>query len=376
MRNIILIVATTALFSCQANGRNLPALQADTADVGSQPEKRRISLLFAGDLMQHGPQIKAALQKDGTYNYDECFDRVKEEMERADVAIGNFEVTLGGKPYTGYPQFRAPDEYLQACIDAGFDILLTANNHCMDSYRQGLERTILTMDSMGVQHLGTYIDQAARDSTYPFLLEKNGFRIALLNFTYDTNGIAIEAPSVVNLIDTVQILADLEKARAMLPHAIIALPHWGIEYQQLPSAQQRELAQWLLDNGVDHIIGGHPHVAQPLELSDDSLHLVAWSLGNVVSNQSKPNTYGGYMVRMEFTKNDSTTVLSHSGYSIYWVSRPADTGNRHNYRVLPIDEPDSALTPTERTKRNTIRAAMRQLFEKNNKGGIKEYIFK
>ena len=373
MRNIILIVATTALFSCQANGRNLPALQADTADVGSQPEKRRISLLFAGDLMQHGPQIKAALQKDGTYNYDECFARVKEEMERADVAIGNFEVTLGGKPYTGYPQFRAPDEYLQACIDAGFDILLTANNHCMDSYRQGLERTILTMDSMGVQHLGTYIDQAARDSTYPLLLEKNGFRIALLNFTYDTNGIAIEAPSVVNLIDTVQILADLEKARAMLPHAIIALPHWGIEYQQLPSAQQRELAQWLLDNGVDHIIGGHPHVAQPLELSDDSLHLVAWSLGNVVSNQSKPNTYGGYMVRMELREGGDDTPygkakLEDVAYMLYWVSRPNDNHFKHNYRILPIDVPDSELTGMERKQRYAIRSSMRRLMERHTKG--------
>ncbi len=373
MRNIILIVATTALFSCHANGRNLPALQADTADVGSQPEKRRISLLFAGDLMQHGPQIKAALQKDGTYNYDECFDRVKEEIERADVAIGNFEVTLGGKPYTGYPQFRAPDEYLQACIDAGFDILLTANNHCMDSYRQGLERTILTMDSMGVQHLGTYIDQAARDSTYPFLLEKNGFRIALLNFTYDTNGIAIKAPSVVNLIDTVQILADLEKARAMLPHAIIALPHWGIEYQQLPSAQQRELAQWLLDNGVDHIIGGHPHVAQPLELSDDSLHLVAWSLGNVVSNQSKPNTYGGYMVRMELREGGDDTPygkakLEDVAYMLYWVSRPNDNHFKHNYRILPIDEPDSELTGMERKQRHAIRSSMRRLMERHTKG--------
>ena len=373
MRNIILIVATTALFSCQANGRNLPALQADTADVGSQPEKRRISLLFAGDLMQHGPQIKAALQKDGTYNYDECFARVKEEMERADVAIGNFEVTLGGKPYTGYPQFRAPDEYLQACIDAGFDILLTANNHCMDSYRQGLERTILTMDSMGVQHLGTYVDQAARDSTYPFLLEKNGFRIVLLNFTYDTNGIAIEAPSVVNLIDTVQILADLEKARAMLPHAIIALPHWGIEYQQLPSAQQRELAQWLLDNGVDHIIGGHPHVAQPLELSDDSLHLVAWSLGNVVSNQSKPNTYGGDMVRMELREGGDDTPygkakLEDVAYMLYWVSRPNDNHFKHNYRILPIDVPDSELTGMERKQRHAIRSSMRRLMERHTKG--------
>ena len=250
---------TLAATACHAETKgNTQA--ADTIVVAEQPKSDTLTLLFAGDLMQHGPQIKAALQADGTYNYDETFARVKGEIERADVAIGNFEVTLGGKPYTGYPQFRAPDEYLQACIDAGFDVLLTANNHCLDSRRAGLERTIMMMDSLGMPHLGTYANKEVRDSTYPFLLEKNGLRVVLLNFTYGTNGIAIEHPNVVNLIDTTEIKADIAKARQMHPDVIIALPHWGIEYQQLPSPQQRELAEWLFAHGVDHVIGGHPHV--------------------------------------------------------------------------------------------------------------------
>ena len=266
--------------------------------------------------MQHGPQIKAALQSDGSYNYDECFARIRPEVERADVAIANFEVTLGGKPYTGYPQFRAPDEYLQAVVDAGFDVLLTANNHCVDSHRAGLERTILMMDSLHVPHLGTYVDQQSRDLTYPFLLERNGLRIALLNFTYGTNGLPVEHPNIVNLIDTLQLRADIAKARQMQPDAIIALPHWGIEYQQLPSAEQRSLAQWLIDNGVDHVIGGHPHVAQPLELSADSCHLIAWSMGNVISNQSRANTYGGYFVRLDITRRDTLTTTLTEGIDL------------------------------------------------------------
>ena len=367
--------------SCKADQKN--AATNDTVVVEEQvPVEQHLSLLIAGDLMQHGPQIKAALQSDGTYNYDECFASVKNEIERADVAIGNFEVTLGGKPYSGYPQFRAPDEYLQACIDAGFDILLTANNHCVDSHRKGLERTIAMMDSLGVPHLGTYVNNNVREETYPFLLEKNGLRIVLLNFTYGTNGLPVEAPNVVNLMDTVQIRADLEKAKTMEPDVIIALPHWGIEYQQLPSPQQREMADWLIRNGVDHVIGGHPHVAQPLELSTDSLHLVAWSMGNVISNQSKPNTYGGYMVRMDFTKrwieeggrikeNTVSTKLSDCGYMLYWVSRPSDSGNKHNYRILPIDIPDSLLTGMEQKNRYAIRASMRRLMERHAKG-VKE----
>ncbi len=365
--------------SCRAEGKG--KTEADSIVVEPAVE-HHLSLLFAGDLMQHGPQIKAALQSDGTYNYDECFAGIKNEIERADVAIGNLEVTLGGKPYAGYPQFRAPDEYLRACIDAGFDILLTANNHCLDSRRAGLERTIMMMDSLKVPHLGTYVNQEERDKAYPFLLEKNGLRIVLLNFTYGTNGIAVQEPNVVCLMDTTEIRADIEKAKAMQPDAIIALPHWGIEYQQLPSPQQREMAAWLISNGVDHVIGGHPHVAQPLELSEDSCHLIAWSMGNVVSNQSKPNTYGGYLVRMELTKRipehavgDSIAAevkLSDCGYALYWVSRPNDNGFKHNYRVLPIDVPDSVLTGMEQKNRYAIRASMRRLMERHAKG-VREY---
>ncbi|MCR4810740.1 MAG: CapA family protein [Prevotella sp.] len=368
----VLCLVMAAHTSCQAKGNGTQQTPADTTVV-AEPVEQHLSLLIAGDLMQHAGQIKAALQSDGTYNYDECFARVKDEIERADVAIGNFEVTLGGRPYTGYPQFRAPDEYLQACIDAGFDILLTANNHCVDSRRKGLERTIQMMDSLGVPHLGTYINKNVRDETYPFLLEKNGMRIVLLNFTYGTNGIAVEAPNVVNMMDTTEIRRDLEKAKAMQPDVIIAMPHWGIEYQQLPSQQQRSMADWLIRNGVDHVIGGHPHVAQPLELTPDSLHLIAWSMGNVISNMTKANTYGGYMVRMEFTKKEKT-FLSDCGYTLYWVSRPPDSNNKHTFRILPIDEPDSVLTATEQKSRYNIRASMRRLMDHHCKG-VREYTF-
>jgi len=381
---LCLILATHT--SCQAKGKDTQQTPADT--IVAEPEEHHLSLLIAGDLMQHAGQIKAALQSDGTYNYDECFASVKDEIERADVAIGNFEVTLGGKPYTGYPQFRAPDEYLKACVDAGFDILLTANNHCLDSRRKGLERTIAMMDSLGVPHLGTYVNKEVREETYPFLLEKNGLRVVLLNFTYGTNGLPLEAPNVVNMMDTTEIRRDIEKAKTMEPDVIIAMPHWGIEYQQLPSAQQRQMADWLIRNGVDHVIGGHPHVAQPLELTPDSLHLIAWSMGNVISNMTKANTYGGYMVKMDFTKKclppapsqeggvaapEAKTWLSDCSYMLYWVSRPPEANNRHNFRVLPIDIPDSLLTGVEQKSRYAIRASMRRLMEHHGKG-VREYI--
>ena len=337
------------------------------------PVGRHLSLLIAGDLMQHMPQIKSAKQSDGSYDYGECFAGIKAEVERADVAIANFETTLAGQPYSGYPQFSAPDDFLSAVQSAGFDIMLTANNHCVDTRRKGLERTLTMMDSLGMAHLGTYRTLDERERTYPYLIEKNGLRIVLLNFTYDTNGIPVPQPCHVNLMDTLEIAADLDKARQMKPDLIIALPHWGIEYQTLPSKEQREMAAWLLSHGVDHVIGGHPHVAQPLELRNDGRNLVAWSMGNLVSNQSKPNTYGGYMVRLDITKSGLQTTLSDCYYTLYWVSRPPDNGYRHTYRILPIDYPDSLLTTTEKTLRSAIRQNMRQLLKEHGKGEIKEH---
>ena len=331
-----------------------------------------LSILVAGDLMQHMPQIKAARKPGGSYNYDECFAAIKDEVERADVAIANFETTLAGPPYSGYPQFSAPDEFLRGVVSAGFDVLLTANNHCVDTRRKGLVRTLEMMDSMGVAHLGTYRDSEERERHYPFLLEKNGLRVVLLNFTYDTNGIPVPSPCVVNMLDTAEIAADLRKAREMEPDVIIALPHWGVEYQTLPSKEQKELAQWMLANGVDHIVGGHPHVAQPIELSADGRNLVAWSMGNLVSNQSKPNTYGGYIVRLDLEKRDSITCLTDCSYTLHWVSRPPDNGYRHQHRILPIDYPDSLLTATEQRQRSAIRTSMRRLMKEHGKGNIRE----
>lgn len=368
---LILLTMVLTASSCYSAGTK-DDLAADSS-LAMEPAEVKLSLLIAGDLMQHMPQIKAAQQSDGSYNYDECFAGIKDEVESADVAIANFETTLAGAPYSGFPKFSAPDDFLSGVVGAGFDIMLTANNHCVDTHRKGLERTLAMMDSMGVYHLGTYRNISEREKNYPFLIEKDGLRIVLLNFTYGTNGLPVPEPCYVNLMDTTEIAADLEKAKGMNPDVIIALPHWGIEYQTLPSKAQKDMAKWLLEHGVDHIIGGHPHVAQPIELLNNKQNLIAWSMGNVVSNQSKLNTYGGYMVRLEFTKNDTLTVLSDHHYTLYWVSRPPDNGNRHGYRILPIDYPDTLLTAKEKTLRSAIRGSMRRLMKEHGKGEIKEF---
>ena len=294
-----------------------------------------ISLYFAGDIMQHKAQLDAALQPDGTYNYSGCFTQVTPEIEAADIAICNFETTLGGAPYSGYPQFSSPDAYAQAVRDAGFDIFLTANNHCMDTRTRGLVRTLDVLDSLGIKHLGTYRNQAERDSLYPYILEHGGMRIALLNYTYDTNGIPVAKPCIVNYIDTTIMKQDLARARQLKADCIIACMHWGTEYMLQPDSQQKKLEDWLYTHGVDHIIGSHPHVVQPVRTLPDfwgraSRHLTVWSLGNYISNMSAPHTNQGLAVTLRLLKIGFVTRMT--GYDIH----PNHT-ERSTFRVIPID---------------------------------------
>ena len=373
------------LLSCTANSQTNGS-EGDSLVV-EEPQTQHISLLFAGDLMQHGPQIKAAQQADGTYDYTECFRYMKQEISEADVAIVNFETTLADKPYTGYPTFCAPDEFLRDCQKAGFDIMLTANNHSCDKGKKGIERTIMMMDSLHIPHLGSYVNEAARKEQYPFLLEKNGFRIVLLNYTYGTNGIPVPKPNIINTIDTLQIRKDILAAKAMNPDAIIAFMHWGVEYTLKPVATQVTLADWLLRQGVTHVIGGHPHVVEPVEVREDAngdKHVVAYSLGNFVSNQSQEHTYGGMLVKMELEKEVSKPSLlddlnahllqetkgkvsvTSCNYSLYFVTRPVMSGHKQ-HRVYPVSIPDSLITPAEARLRDTFVNSIRPFFEKNNK---------
>ena len=311
----------------------------------------RISLLFVGDLMQHQAQIDAARQGDG-YNYNDCFRHVKKEISEADMAIGNLEVTLGGKPYRGYPAFSAPDEYLHAIKEAGFDVLLTANNHCLDKGKLGLERTILMLDSLKIHHAGTYRNPEERHRNYPLLIEKNGFRIVLLNYTYGTNGLKTDAPNMVNYINLEQIKKDILDARRKLPDVIIACMHWGVEYCSFPERSECELANWLIEQGVDVIV---------------------YSLGNFISNMSKEKTDGGAMVRLKLQRIFRITCLADCEYALVWTSRPV-LSKKKNFELYPVTFINKSINNEELNVMKRFLKGTENLLGKSN-GGIKEYFF-
>lgn len=305
---------------------------------GQTKDTSHITLLFAGDVMAHDSQLNAALNaSSNTYDFKPAFEHAKQLIESYDVAFANLETTLGVKPYSGYPNFSSPPQLAADLQWAGFDVLATANNHSVDKLGKGIDGTITSLDSLKIAHTGTFYNQAQRDSTYPLLIEAKGFRLALLNYTYGTNGIAIPTPRIVNLIDTSQIRHDINQAKAMLPDAIIAMLHWGDEYQSSPNAAQINLGKFLTSQGVGLVIGSHPHVLQPMEWTNDSLqnHLVVYSLGNFVSGQRTIPRDGAAVVGVKLTKDKKGCRITDAHYRLTYVHYPVIEGIRR-FIVVPV----------------------------------------
>ncbi len=299
----------------------------------------RLTLLFAGDVMGHDSQIASAFQATtGTYDYTDCFQYAKPFVSAADLAIGNLEVTLAGPPYKGYPQFSSPDALAVALRDMGFDVLVTANNHSVDRGKKGIERTLTMLDSFKIMHTGTFADTVSRMNDYPLIIERDGFKLALLNYTYGTNGIPVPKPTIVNPLDTALIRKDLAQAKTFNPDAIIVFTHWGNEYQRLPSKAQKDIAEFCFKHGAMLVIGAHPHVIQPMEWRKSKNQFVAYSLGNFVSGQRKQYTDGGAMVhiglqKIAFAPDSVVTTIDSAAYTLAWVYRTADA--KKKYYLLP-----------------------------------------
>jgi poly-gamma-glutamate synthesis protein (capsule biosynthesis protein) len=301
-----------------------------------------VNLTFVGDAMQHAPQITAAQRANGTYDYSDCFIHLQDDITWADLAVVNLECPLGGKPYTGYPCFSAPDSYAKQLRDVGFDLFLTANNHCLDRRDKGLVRTCQTLDSLGIPHIGTYLNQMDRDQRIPYIVNVKGMKIAFLDYTYGTNGIPIQGNVIVDFIDQQRIADDIALARERGAHAICVNLHWGIEYQLKPVASQRTLADWLVTQGVDLIIGGHPHVVEPMEVRHseeyDKNVLLVYSMGNFISNQSDIDCRGGAMVKVSLRMENGHAVVVDPHYKLFFVQKPKSQGE--NYVLIPEARPD------------------------------------
>ncbi|WDV46765.1 CapA family protein [Clostridiaceae bacterium M8S5] len=313
---------------------------------------KEATILAAGDIMFHTTQLKAGYDaKTKTYNFDHFFKSITPYVKEADLAICNLEtVTAGSKyRYIGYPTFNTPDQAIGSIKKAGFDILTTANNHCLDKKKYGLDRTIDVINKYNLKSTGTY-----KDEKHPLLIQEvKGIKMAIMSYTYGCNGLGktmnpVELAKMVNIIDEQKIKSEIKKAEEAGVDLIIMCMHWGNEYNREPSKEQKELAGKMIEWGVDVILGSHPHVVQGSEIvkHNGEDKFIVYSMGNLISNQrretmngimNKEYTEDGLMVKLNVQKDEKTnkTIIKKVEYIPTWVNRYKDNTGKLNYDVIP-----------------------------------------
>ena len=308
-----------------------------------QGDVRRVRIVAAGDLMQHLPQVTAARNEQGRYDYTESFRHVARIMRGADLAIVNLETTLSDEgPYTGYPCFRSPAAVADAMRDMQIDLAAMANNHCCDRGGAGIRATTRILDSRGIRRTGVFRDSLDHRLNNIQLFRRNGMALAVVNYTYGTNGLSVPEGCIVNRLDTAIIARDMAAAKRLGPDCIIAIVHWGNEYQRQPDAAQRDMAAFLRRHGADVIIGSHPHVVQPVEC-DSTGGVTVYSLGNFVSNQRKRYCDGGIIAAIDIERRGNGPLTYSVEVTPVWVHTPG-------YAVLPPEVADT-MRMTEDSRR-------------------------
>ena len=260
-------------------------------EVFIEPE---IDLLMVGDVLLHDNVQNSGKLPDGTYDYDHLFAQVKDDIEKADLAIVNQEIILGGTEIglSGYPTFNGPYEVADSLVNAGFDVILHATNHTLDKGKKGLQNCMNywkdNYDQVAV--LGVFDSQDSYDNDI-YIYEEDGLKIAILNYTYGTNGLPLpsDMPYAVALLEEEKVVSDLKKAEQLADFTVVC-PHWGTEYQHKQSKEQEKWAKLFLKYGVDLVIGTHPHYIQPVEMltgENGEEMLVYYSLGNFINSTNE-----------------------------------------------------------------------------------------
>ncbi len=287
-----------------------------------------VDLIMVGDILAHEGVYNSGFFPDGSINFDHIFANVKDDIQAADIAIVNQEVVLGGTDLglSGYPCFNSPTELGDALVTAGFNVILHATNHALDKGITGIDNTLNfwkknypDLPILGI-HDETFTDYETQDI---YVYEKDGLRIAILNYTYGTNGIPIpqSRPLIVNMLDEEKVALDIARAKEISDFVIVC-PHWGTEYIYTPDSYQQKWTQFFYEHEVDLVIGTHPHVIEPVEWieeeGNDHKMLVYYSLGNFVSNQDKQPRMLGAMAKVSITmdKIDDEYVVSISDYGV------------------------------------------------------------
>jgi len=363
---VVLILIIVLIFKgCSGKKEKLPEEQQTITPppaAEKEPEvepDRKATLAAVGDIMLYDTQLMDAQQEDLSYSFTDCFLGVSGYTMSADLTVGNLEANMTGTtPYAGKPYWNAPESLATALQEIGFDVMLTANTYSITNGINGLANTAKFLNTAGIDHVGTHIsDPDETPGAGAIMREVNGMKIAFIGFTKGVDGRTLppnneyavdllytDYNGAYSKIDTSQILDRIDDAKSLNPDVIIALCHWGGEYELEITDSQKDIAELMLENGVDVILGSHSHVVGPMGFVDvetvdgeEKTCFVAYSLGNFVSDMDKDYTMESIILNLEFTKSGKTgeTTISAAEYTPLYI---LDAGEEADVRfqVLPI----------------------------------------
>jgi len=370
LRLVLAILAIVSITACSSTKADVKVKETNSITKESvtketvpetEPETepfvpKTVNIRMIGDMLLHDAVSNSGKMVDGSYNYDHFFANVKADIEKADLAIVNQEVILGGIELgiSGYPCFNAVYEVGDAIVKAGFDAVLHATNHTIDKGAKGVDNCIDFWRNKYPQMAVLGINKTLEDRNNIYVYEKDGIKIAVLNYTYGTNGIALPEGReyIVNLLDEEKVKADIIKAEEIADFTVVC-PHWGSEYTHQETDEQKYWAQIFADNGVDLVIGAHPHVIEPVKWVTGALGnqmLVYYSLGNFISAQDKAPRMLGAMADVTIEKNEAgDTYIKEFGVIPLVTHRTFGTGATTTYKLSDYTE--------DLASKNTIKAS-------------------
>ena len=317
-------------------------------DVSSSIEPITFTFTALGDTLCHNTQYWDAYNKQtGIYDFSYVYDDIRSYTEASDITISSLETTFAGEDrgYSNYPTFNTPDSLATALKGIGIDIISTAGNHALDYGYSGLCRSIDVLNNAGLSHLGTY--KSAEEQEQILIKDVKGVKIAFINYTYGTNGIPVPSGKeyCVNLIDKELIKKQIAQAKEAKVDMIVACMHWGTEYRTTANSEQKELADFLFKNGVDVIIGNHPHVLEPMEkrtvtLDDGTIKdcFVVYALGNFTADQREEITRDSAILNLTITKNsDGKISIDKVNYVPIYMYKNKNISTK-KFKILDIEK--------------------------------------
>lgn len=340
---LIIIFATLCYFIIKEEPKTeLKTVNESQEKKEPEVKEERLSLIMVGDALLHSSLYRDGYQN-GTYDFTSQLEFIKPEIQKHDLAFYNQESILGGTSIglSDYPNFNSPQEFGDAMIDAGFNLVSLANNHTMDRGVTAIQNSCDYWKTKDVLTAGSYC--SAEDAEEIKIKEKNGIKYTMLAYTYGTNGITVpsDKPYLVNLYSDELAKADIEKVRDKVDLLIVSM-HWGAEYRSEPTEEQKREAEYLSNLGVDIIIGTHPHVIEPITYINDTL--VIYSLGNFISAQSTNNDYNTMVELMtsvdvvKTTKDGKSEIkLQNLNNELLYNYYQKDS-RWHNFKVIPFSQ--------------------------------------